>query len=448
MTVLDIVILIVYFIIIYLIAFVYSGQKRDDLLYRKYFLKGLTVKLIGGLGFALVYTYYYEYGGDTKAYFRHAEVIYEYFFHDFSKAFEYVFSSNIDLSKHSFVDTRAIFQKGTKEFFTVGMVSILNLFCLNNYFALTLVFASLSFIGIWKLFYLIAKKYQYLESKIAFAVLFVPSVFFWGSGIMKDTIVIGFTGLLLFHFYKIVEHRKILSTSTIFTLFSAYIIYNVKEYVIVSLAPALMIWWVFEIRNSIKNKLLKVLILPFTIAVLLVGVIYTFQFLSDTNSKFSLDNVLNTAQGMQSWHQVQSHRINGDLGRGSSYSLGEYDQSLLGIVKMVPTSINVTLFRPYPTEVKSAAMAVASVESLIILCASIYILFATGIRRIFSFVNNDSFLLMSLVFSLFFAFAVGFTSYNFGALVRYKIPCIPFYLSALFILHDKSKRIKRRKMRL
>jgi hypothetical protein len=44
-----------------------------------------------------------------------------------------------------------------------------------------------------------------------------------------------------------------------------------------------------------------------------------------------------------------------------------------------------------------------------------------------------------LVFSIIFAFSVGFTSYNFGTLVRYKIPLMPFYYIALFILSDKDK---------
>jgi hypothetical protein len=45
-----------------------------------------------------------------------------------------------------------------------------------------------------------------------------------------------------------------------------------------------------------------------------------------------------------------------------------------------------------------------------------------------------------LVFSVIFAFAVGFTSFNFGALARYKIPFMPFYFIALFILADAQKK--------
>jgi hypothetical protein len=40
---------------------------------------------------------------------------------------------------------------------------------------------------------------------------------------------------------------------------------------------------------------------------------------------------------------------------------------------------------------------------------------------------------------VFFAFSVGLTTSNFGALVRYKIPAVPFYLSAILILYQRSK---------
>jgi hypothetical protein len=41
---------------------------------------------------------------------------------------------------------------------------------------------------------------------------------------------------------------------------------------------------------------------------------------------------------------------------------------------------------------------------------------------------------MCLVFAISFSFGVGVNSYNFGTLVRYKIPMMPFYVSGLYIL--------------
>jgi len=40
------------------------------------------------------------------------------------------------------------------------------------------------------------------------------------------------------------------------------------------------------------------------------------------------------------------------------------------------------------------------------------------------------------------AFGVGIATANFGALVRYKIPLVPFYFSALFLIYQISEKEK------
>ena len=49
----------------------------------------------------------------------------------------------------------------------------------------------------------------------------------------------------------------------------------------------------------------------------------------------------------------------------------------------------------------------------------------------------------SLIFSLVFAFAVGLSAYNFGALARFKIPALPFYFIALIILMDRANLLEK-----
>jgi len=107
---------------------------------------------------------------------------------------------------------------------------------------------------------------------------------------------------------------------------------------------------------------------------------------------------------------------------------------------MIPAGINVALFRPYIWEIRNAVMAMAAFESLFVLILTLTTIIKTGIIQLLKTIISNPFIQMCVIFSLFFAFAVGFSSYNFGALVRYKIPCIPIYISALFILlHIKEK---------
>ena len=61
-----------------------------------------------------------------------------------------------------------------------------------------------------------------------------------------------------------------------------------------------------------------------------------------------------------------------------------------------------------------------------------------GKKGIFKAIFNEPLLLYSLIFTLIFAFGVGIASTNFGALVRYRIPLIPFYFPLIYVIY-KSK---------
>jgi len=61
-----------------------------------------------------------------------------------------------------------------------------------------------------------------------------------------------------------------------------------------------------------------------------------------------------------------------------------------------------------------------------------------GFFKSFKIIFSDPVLIFCFVFSILFAGIVGMTTTNFGALVRYKIPCLAFYLMMIFIVMDKS----------
>jgi hypothetical protein len=48
-------------------------------------------------------------------------------------------------------------------------------------------------------------------------------------------------------------------------------------------------------------------------------------------------------------------------------------------------------------------------------------------------------ILFCLLFAILFALFVGATTLNFGTLVRYKVPCMPFYIISLVLLLQRKK---------
>jgi hypothetical protein len=65
-----------------------------------------------------------------------------------------------------------------------------------------------------------------------------------------------------------------------------------------------------------------------------------------------------------------------------------------------------------------------------------------GFRGFFSAISKEPTVLYCLLFSVLFALFVGATTGNFGSLVRYKIPCMPFYVVGMFIIEYQGKKIK------
>jgi hypothetical protein len=201
-----------------------------------------------------------------------------------------------------------------------------------------------------------------------------------------------------------------------------------------ALLPALSMWTFLIYRKNIKSEIIKTLSTPIFIVLILVSVVFVLQGLGNIFTKFSVDNAQKKAEDMQRWHTYVVEVMND--GEGSSYNLGEIDFSPVGLMRTAPAAINVALFRPWLWEVKNPVMLLEAMESLFILVFSIYTLFIF-IRNIpigLSVISDNPSIMFMIVFAIIFAFSVGFTSYNFGSLSRYRIPLLPFYVGAILIL--------------
>jgi ABC-type uncharacterized transport system permease subunit len=82
----------------------------------------------------------------------------------------------------------------------------------------------------------------------------------------------------------------------------------------------------------------------------------------------------------------------------------------------------------------------SALEALFFAFYTIKAFSTNGLKLSFKIINKDPNVLFCLIFSLIFAFAVGISSYNFGSLSRYKIPCLPFFAAFIVILlyHKKQ----------
>lgn len=419
-----------YFAIVLIIAFLARNASLRGSPLRKYFIPGLLVKIVGGLGVGVVYGFYYG-SGDTFYYWRDSLTFNLSLREGFDIFFRLLMlpANTITFATYDYTKWLAFFHD-SGGWMADKIYGIISIFSFHSYFAMSILISALSFTGVWALYVTFADMYPQLKKQFAFCILFIPSVFFWGSGVLKDSITFGCLGWVTASSYNIFFKRRKLFSSVLMLVITGYIALKVKPYIIISFLPALLFWTFLTYRSKIQNQFLRVISGP---AIALISLAFAFLLirqLGDEFTQFSLQNVMTTAQTYQQWHSFLAANDN-----ASGYSLGIVSGSWQSVLRAFPLAVNVTLFRPYLWEAHSAIMLLAAVENVFILGFTLYILWKNGVRRVFRSIRKNPTVFFCFFFSILFAFSVGFTAYNFGALVRYKIPCIPFYLVALVILN-------------
>jgi hypothetical protein len=333
--------------------------------------------------------------------------------------------------------SRIYFARDPNSYFVIRIAALFDIFTFSSYSGTAILFSVVGFVGAWLFFITFYRQFSEAHRGLAFATLFIPSVFFWGSGVMKDTIVLAGVGVATFSIYKIFieKQRQVLYTFLLFV--SLFLIYSIRIFVLQAFVPAILVWLFLIRMQSIRMVLVRILIVPFVAVALGVSVYYSVQQLGQS-SKYSLDNIVKTAA-------VTAYDIGYFTGRnaGSGYSVEVTEWTPLGMLQAAPAAINVSLFRPYLWEVRNPLMLISALESTFILVFTIIILLR-GFGRLSSALTSYN-VVFCLVFALIFSFAAGISTFNFGTLTRYRIVALPFYVVALVLLeyYSSSKRRNR-----
>ena len=160
-----------------------------------------------------------------------------------------------------------------------------------------------------------------------------------------------------------------------------------------------------------------------------------------------LHNASNLAEGKYATvdsMMEQAVIIQDDLKRDTygenSFDIGTFDPSISGMLKKVPQALLAGLYRPFLWEARSPFMLISGLENLALLLMSLFVVFKLKMRALTTLIH-DNLIFSFFMFALAFGFFIGLTIANFGALVRYRIILMPFFvlvLSRLYYVYKKS----------
>jgi hypothetical protein len=309
-------------------------------------------------------------------------------------------------------------------------VALFSLFSFNSYIVISMFFSLFSFFGLWCMFKTFYKIYPRFYTAIFMTFFLIPSVLFWGSGILKDTLCLGFLGIGFYNSYLFFLEKRYHIKTLIAFVISFYCLYTLKSYIAFAFIPCFIFWYLLRTISAIQNKALK---LVFSVTPLIILVLYLS--LADL-SKIIPENSVNTIA--ENILTTQKNYILTTPDDGALLDYGEITPTLAGILVTMPKALVASLFRPFLWEARKVTSLIAAVEGTFIFCLTIFVFFKKGILFTFKTIVSDSTIFFALIFSLTFATAIGLNCFNLGTLVRYKIPCLPFYILSLILILRKQ----------
>ena len=423
----------IYLAIFYGIAFAVR-RKYTNALTKKYFIPALSVKFLGAIALGAIYQFYYK-GGDTFNYFYHVKVIYQAFSDSPAVGFKLLLANGEFDSQTAPYAARMEWYSASTEYFVVRIAAFFALFCFNTYTIVALLFASLSFAGIWAMYVTFLRIYPLAYKRLALAVFFLPSVFFWGSGLMKDSLCMGALGWVFYGFYHVFILKRHLVTASVLGTIGIYILVSVKVYILLSFLPPALLW-VFNANNQrIKSAGLRLFLKPFFILLGLAAGYIGATRLTAGDERYDVDKIGERTK-------INYKYLTSQVANGSAYSIGSFDGSPGSLIKVAPQAVVVSIFRPFLFEARNPVMLLSALEATLFLWLTVSLFYKTGVVKSLRLISSQPILSFCFIFSIIFAIGVGTNSGNFGTLVRYKIPLMPFYLSALYIMQHQANSTK------
>lgn len=405
----------------------------EDPVLKKYHKQGFWIKVIATIAFTLFHIFVTR--GDTTAlYFTEGINITKLILKDPSNI-SLLFSPGKDFDSNLLADS---FNKGyfksESNYFVTKLVTIFSFFSFGSYSVINLFFSMISFSGVWRLYKFFYEQYPRLHKQLAIAIIYLPTFAFWSGGILKDPLCTGMLGWFTYSLYRAIIKRESVVKNLLIALIAAYVLALVKSYILASYLPFFLLYIVFAKLKAIKKMASKI-ILFFSIAIIgVIGIVVVAETAQEFLGALALDKLTESVKTTQENFEGISRIAE------SSFSLGvEFDGSPLSLMKIAPAAINATLFRPFLWESKKISTLISSLESMAFMLFTLYVMVKAGPFRFFRNIFSDPMIAYCFWFSILFAVFVGATTLNFGTLVRYKIPCLPFYLIALMLILDKRK---------
>ena len=394
-------------------------SKQDDSPLRRLYWPLLFYKLAAGVCMGLLYTYYYT-EGDTFSFFGDATRLAGLARDNPAEYVRFLWNGGEEHPFWHVIDNRQ-----SRSLFMVKGVSMVALVSGNNYWIATLYFSFFSFAGAWYLAKVTISQWRHTEGAALVAFLIYPSIVFWSSGIVKESLAVPCLFCMVAIFLKLWHRPRIRWVDWIVLLLCGWISWRLKYYytsIFLSVACAsLAVKYmndILQIRRVKSRVLMWMLIFAlFTTAATLLHPNFSLQVLPHV-----------IADNYYAYEKADGAAI---------ITFDDFRPTWASMLKHAPKALVSGLFRPFLWEADSWIMLGAALENTILLAFSLW----AFVRRPRVFAVKEPLLILALVaFVVLLGILLPLSTPNFGTLSRYRIGYLAFFVFVLMLRNPMMRR--------
>lgn len=395
------------------------NQRYKDHPMRPIMFLGMSLKVLCGLGVGILYTYYYS-SGDTWLYFSEATKMTRLARSDL---FEY-WKALIDLQGEP---VSSIFHNQPRALFFTKILSLICLLTNDNYWLASVYFSLFSFSGLWTLANVLIKINNNKSAAILAFILF-PSILFWSSGILKESLSMGalafLTASLIQYSYRL---RRFTILWAFLDILFIYLLWKIKYYYagiffLVSIPLGLLFIFKHFLPKLLNSTAKQAFFFALFGVVALVGI-------SWLHPNFYFSRIIEVV--------VDNH--DAIVTNSESHNLIHYDnlsKDPIAVLINAPLALVSGLFRPFIGESTEGFKILIGLENLMIL--SLLVMALLSVPKSVS-EETKIYLLALVVYVVIMSVMLSLSTPNFGTLTRYKVGFLPYFI---YIISVENRAVK------
>jgi hypothetical protein len=468
---------------------------RDHSIKRRVFAAGFLLKVAAGFFLTWIYTHYYpdRQTADIFKYYDDAAIMFSsvknHQYLDYMKMISGIGNDNDYFNQTYYAHMNHWFRHydfGTynDNHTIIRFNALVMLFSFDHFYVHVIFICFICFLGLTALYKTFVTYFTDKEPMLFAALFLIPTVLFWSSGVLKEGILLFALGFLFYSFFNAFIRKKNILLNIICLFTAAFLILINKNYLLLAVTPSLLCFYFVHIGKITRPVLFYS---GFYLIVFFMSLLFSNYFLEtnlpktfslkqrdfinvskggvfiqnnknfvriDPDKKNYLDTLaknnfkikpgsrymywtnenLNDTLYTQNSTDTANYHLVWDLPvAGSTIHISRLEPNIFSLIKTAPEALYNCLCKPSLLSSKSFLERFSALENA---CVLIFLIICVWFKKQ---TYNRNLFALCLFICLIILLLIGYTTPVAGAIVRYKVPVMPFLIMCGILIIDENK---------